>query len=116
MEQATLRSRVSIDAKRVVVFPGEVQPSGLTSDVSRPIRLTLSSFRFILRRVPRIGDASSCGVEWNTWIIALRWSDHAPAPIFGNQGDPVARQVNGRRRLCSDCRGSRTAASAALSE
>ncbi|PYR67219.1 MAG: hypothetical protein DMF88_13500 [Acidobacteria bacterium] len=63
------------------------------------VGFALFAGRFILRGVPRLGDAETFGAERDADDIALRRRDHPPPPVFGDDRDPVAGRIERRRRF-----------------
>src|SRR5439155_978011 len=61
------------------------------------ISLALFTCRFILRRVPGIGDLFPRRIERNRLVVALGWSELPVAPILSNQRNPITRNVDTRR-------------------
>jgi hypothetical protein len=50
---------------------------------------------FVAGGVPGVADLLGCGGEGDAGEIAFGGSYHAPAPVLGNYGNPVAGEVYG---------------------
>ncbi len=99
MEPPRLRAAVDFHAQRVGVLPGDVQTLRLRHDNRGVIPLTLISGRFVLRRIPRIGNLFGRLIQRNADVVASRRDHHAETPVLRDHGDPVAGQIKGRIRL-----------------
>src|SRR5712691_11609289 len=112
MDQARLCSGVRIDSYRVVVFPRDTQPSRHAHDCGGAVRLALIAGRLVFRGIPAVRDAAPLCGERNSAVLTFGRSDHAEAPVLGDDRYPIPREVDWSRR--SGRRG-RLATPAALS-
>src|SRR5436190_6321386 len=112
MDQARLCSGVRIDSYRVVVFPRDMQPSRHAHDCGGAVRLALIAGRLVFRRIPAVRDAAPLCIERNSAVLTFGRSDHAEAPVLGDDRYPIPREVDRSRR---PGRRGRLAAPAALS-
>ena len=79
MQQPRLLAGIRFDLQSLVVFPGNVQPSGHTHEVGSAIAFALFPGGFVLRRIPRIGDFPALFIERYSGIVA----------VFGGAGGPA---------------------------
>ena len=93
-EQPGLHAVVGLELQRVVVLPGDVQARRPAHQAGRAVRLALFAGGFVLGRVPRLRDLLARGVDRNAAIVAVRRRDHPPAPVLGDDRDPVAGEVD----------------------
>ena len=99
---ANSSSRVCVPAsksilQRVVVGPGDVQAARLAHEAADAERFALQAGRVVGREIPFVGDAPPFGVQRQALEIAFARRRHAMPPILADDGDPVARQIDGRR-------------------
>ncbi len=97
MKNTRLLARVGIHAQGLVVLPGDVKVFRYAQDGRRAIGLALFSGGFILGGIPGVRDFHRGWRHGNTLVIAGRGRHHAIAPILGNDRNPVAGQIDGRR-------------------
>ena len=95
MQQARLRSGIRFDLERVVVLPGDVQARGYAHQTSRAVSLALIAGGFVLGRIPFLSDLLACWIQGHSREIALGRRDHAEAPVFADDGNPVAGEIDG---------------------
>ena len=74
-----------------------MQPRRHAHEARGAVGLALFTGRFVLRRIPRIGDLLPRSIERNRQIIALRRNELPVAPIFSDQGNPITRDVDSGR-------------------
>ena len=99
VQEPRLLTGVELHLQRVVVVPGDVQPSRLARDAADAVRLALIAGGVVLGQIPRVGDAAAFGVERHAGVVAFRRRHHAEAPVFSDQRDPVAGRIEDSRRL-----------------
>jgi hypothetical protein len=95
-EPASLRARVGFELQRLIVLPGDVNPSRQAHDSSGAVRSALFASGFIAGRIPRVGHLTCRCVQRHAREVAFRRCRHAEAPVLGDERDPVARQIDGR--------------------
>ena len=105
MQQARLRARVEIHLQRVVVLPGDVQPPGLTHDAADAECLALQARGIVLCEIPGVGRTRAGLIQRHAFVVALLRSLDAMAPVFADDRNPVAGEIDRRRRPCI-CRAS----------
>jgi hypothetical protein len=96
LKEARLRSSIEIDAQGVVVLPRDVQPPGLAHDGADAESPALQLRGVVRIEIPGVGGCSGVRVERNAFIVALARRRHAVPPILADDGDPIAREVDGR--------------------
>ena len=97
-EQPRLLSRVGVQPQGVVVLPGDVHAQGHAHDGGRAVRPAQQARGFVPGRVPGLADLASFGIHRHAGEIAPERRHHPPAPILGDDRDPVAGEVHRRRR------------------
>src|SRR6202021_2989257 len=95
VQETCLRSGIRFDLERVVVLPSDVQARGYAHQTSRAVCLALIAGGFVLGRIPFLGDLLACWIQRHSRDIALGRRDHAEAPVFADDGTPVAGQLDG---------------------
>src|SRR6185503_7076106 len=69
----------------------------LAHEAADAVCLALQAGRVVGREVPFVGDAPPFGVQRQALEIALARGRHAMPPVLGDDGHPVAGNVDGRR-------------------
>src|SRR5579872_853923 len=92
MENTSLLARVGVHAQGLVVLPSDVKAFGDAQERWRPIGFARV---WVFAWGPFARNFQGCPGHWNTLIIASRGHNHAVAPIFGNDRDPISSQVDG---------------------
>ena len=98
MQQPRLRAEIGLDLQRVLVRPRDVQSRRQSHQTRRAIRPALLARLLVFGLVPRIRHAPPIDGQRNARKIAFIGDDHAPAPIFIDHRDPIARQIQHRAR------------------
>ena len=96
-EEARLPAGVGLDAKRVGILPGDVQAAGDAHDVAGPIRLALLARARVRSRIPGVDDRHRRRRHGNATVFTFGWRHHPIAPVLGDVGHPIARQIDRRR-------------------
>ncbi len=125
MEQTRLRAEIGFELERVIVLPGDMQVGRLSHDAGRAISLALIAFGFIFGGIPFQGSLSALGLVGDVSVfggidaeadrasaarnhngsgradaeVAFRGGEHAQVPILGDDGGPVAGQIDRGHRL-----------------
>jgi len=94
MEDASLGSRREFHLQCVVILPGDAQAPRLPHDADGAIAFALFAGRFVLCRIPGVGDSKGFDTSGNTVIVALSRSDHPILPILGNHRDPGSGDID----------------------
>ena len=112
MKQASLLAGVGLNLQRVLVGPADVDASRHAHDGGRAVGFALLAGGCIFGRIPGVADAAAFIVQRDAGEIALDRRHHAPAPVFGDDGNPIAGEVGRRgglgrfrsllRAACSD--------------
>ena len=106
VKQAGLRSGVGFQLQRVFIGPANMDAARHAHDRGRAVGLALFAGGGIFVRIPGIADAAPFVVQRDAGEIAFDRRHHAPAPVFGDHGNPIAGKVGGRgglRRFRSCC-------------
>src|SRR4030095_15074844 len=93
VQQARLHAVVSIDAKRVVVLPGNAQVRWQVHESRRAVRLALIAGRFVFRLIPRIGGFLAGRRDRNADVVTFRWWHHTQTPVLSDERRPVTRRI-----------------------
>ena len=98
------KSRVCVPAsvstlQRVVVLPGDVEPAGHAHDRGGTIRLALLAGCLVGGRIPGVDDLQRFLRDRDAAVVALGRRHHAVAPVFVDEGHPVAGEIDRRRCL-----------------
>ena len=73
------------------------KPPGLAHEAADAERFALQAGRVVGCEIPLVRDAPPFGVQRQALEIALARRRHAMPPILVDDGDPIAREVDGRR-------------------
>lgn len=96
MKYSRLRACVELHLERVIVLPGDVRSSGPPDNSSSAKCFALFTRSFVFRRVPSLSGFPALRVQRNRFSIAFGRYRHSRAPVFGDQGDPISGDINGR--------------------
>ena len=96
LKHARLHAGVGFNLQRVIVHPRDAQTRRLAHDRRRSVALALFARGLVSCRVPAVGNLPSGGIEWDVGVVSFRRRDHAPSPVFTDDRDPVAREIDGR--------------------
>ena len=88
-QQARLSAGIKFHLERVVVLPGNVQPSRLSHNPADSECFALKAGRIVLFKIPGVCHPSAFGIHGDALHIALLWCLHTMAPIFANNGHPI---------------------------
>src|SRR6187200_3291061 len=94
LKHSRLHAGVGFDLQRVIVRPRNAQASGLAHDGWCGIALTLFAGSFVAHGIPGVCDLAGCRIQRNVGVVAFRWRDHPPSPVFANDRDPVAGEIH----------------------
>ena len=104
VQQPRLRAGIELELQRRRVLPRDAQAARLAHDAAHSERLALQGSGVVLGQIPCLGGLAALGVDRDAGHIALRWRDHAPPVVLGDDRHPVAGQVDGRQ-LPAPCAG-----------
>src|SRR6267142_619763 len=108
MKQASLGSGIGVDTESIVVFPSDMQAPWKPHDVGGAVGFALLAGCFIPGRIPGIANATALCIKREGVVHTFFWRDHAKLPVFHDDRNPVARDVE----RCSLARGGRWLAAA----
>ena len=98
LQDTRLRAVVGFDQEGRVIAPRDTQPGRRPHQRRCSVGAALLTCRGVLRRIPRVGRVLRLLSERDTEIVAFRGRDHPPAPILADHRDPVAGEIERRRR------------------
>ena len=102
MKLPGLCSGIEFHLKRIVVRPGDMEPSRNIQEIPSTIGFALIAFCFVFRGIPGHRYPAAFGIERNGSEsaigsgaeIAFFGSGHAPDPVFSDDGNPVPRRID----------------------
>ena len=95
VQQSRLRAGVGFQFQRVGILPGDVHSRRHAHQPAGAVRLAAS----VHGGRPGIGDLPPLIVQWNAGVVALGRRHHPPSPLFVDDRDPVAGQIDRRGGL-----------------
>ena len=98
LQDSRLGAVVSFGQEGRVIAPRDTQTGRRPHQRRCSVGAALLTCRGILRRIPCVGRVLRLLSERDTEIVAFRGRDHPPAPVLADHRDPVAGEIERRRR------------------
>src|SRR5947208_8374406 len=98
MEKTSLISSLQFHFQSRIVLPANPHASRLPHNTDGTITLALLAGRFVLRRIPGIGDTAALRVDGDAVEVTFARSHHAGGPVFGDHRNPSPCEIDGRAR------------------